>query len=252
MNILILNASPKRKGGASRFFAKMMKLMLAGCKITTCDVSGPGDYENALSHFENVNAVIMSVPLYVDGIPAHMLPFLMQAEQLCTEKHCNFKLYAVSNNGFIEGRQNATHLNMYEAWCARAGVEWGGGLGIGGGVMLHVLFILFPISVLITLIQIILAVIQTGDISGAMLWDYCSGLLSTPFFFIWPLICMIILGVTIRRKKACKNIFTRPLIPSFVFLLCADIFMLISSILAGTWPHKLFKRISVGNESKGD
>ncbi len=248
MNILILNASPKRKGGASRCFSRLMNLMLLGCKVTTCDVRGPGDYKNALSLLENVDAVVISSPLYVDGIPAHMLPFLIQAEQLCVEKRRCFKLYVLSNSGFIEAKQNALHLKMYEAWCSRAGIEWGGGLGIGGGVMLYVLYILFPISVIIRFAQVLLAIIQTGGISGADIWAYCSGLLVTPFFFILPFVCMAVMAFTIRNKKSHTNIFTRPLIPSFLFLIAADIFMLLSAILKGTLPHKLFKRVSVDEE----
>lgn len=243
MNILILNASPKRKGGASRFFSKLMKLMLLGCNITTCDVRGRSDYEKALSLLDGADAVFISSPLYVDGIPAHMLPFLMQAEHICVEKCYHFKLYVLSNSGFIEGKQNALHLKMYEAWCNRANIEWGGGLGIGGGVMLHVLYILFPISVIIRCIQIVLFVIQTGTISGAEIWSYCSGLLVTPFFFIGAFVCTAMVAYAIRNKKLIKNIYTRPLIPSFLFLIVADIFMLISAILKGTLPHKLFRKV---------
>lgn len=244
MNVLILNASPKRKGGASRFFSKLIKLMLLGCNVTTCDVRGRSDYEKALSLLADVDAVIISSPLYVDGIPAHLLPFLMEAEYICTQKHYRFKLYVLSNNGFIEGKQNALHMKMYEAWCNRASIEWGGGLGIGGGVMLYVLYILFPISVIIRCIQIVYIIIQTGSITGSEIWSYCSGLLVTPFFFIWPLVCTAIIANAIRCKKNIQNIYTRPLIPSFLFLVAADIFMLLSAILKGTLPHQLFRRIN--------
>lgn len=249
MNILILNASPKRKGGASRCFSRLMKLMLLGCRVTVCDVRGAGDYKNALSLLEYADAVIISSPLYVDGIPAHMLPFLIQAEHLCAEKHYHFKLYVLSNSGFIEGKQNALHLKMYEAWCTRARIQWGGGLGIGGGVMLYVLYILFPISVIIRFAEIILIILQKGNITGAEIWAYCSGLLVTPFFFIWPFASTAVMAFTIRKRKKRNCIYTRPLIPSFLFLIAADVFMLLSAILKRTLPHKLFSRVCMNKEN---
>lgn len=244
MNVLIINASPKRKGGASRFFSRLLKLMLWGCKVTVCDVRGHGDYEKALSLLADADAVVISSPLYVDGIPAHMLPFLMEAERVCIEKQCDFKLYVLSNSGFVEGKQNASHLKMYEAWCDHASIEWGGGLGIGGGVMLHVLYIFYPISVIAQFGQITIDYVQTGSvITGLELLSQCTGLFITPIFFIGPFVCEAIMAYGIRRKKQIKKMYTRPLLPSFLFLVGADIFMLLSAVLHGTLPHKLFRRI---------
>lgn len=38
MRIVVLNASSKKKGGASRCFSRILKLMLAGCQVTTVQV----------------------------------------------------------------------------------------------------------------------------------------------------------------------------------------------------------------------
>lgn len=243
MNILILNVSPKRKGGASRFFSSLLRLMLCGCHITTCDIRGKGDYEKALSLLCDMDAVVISSPLYVDGIPSHMLPFLIKAEQKCLKTQCHFKLYVLSNSGFVEGKQNALQLKMYEAWCSRAGAEWGGGLGIGGGVMLHVIYILFPILVLIRCVEIAIMAYQTGSAAAFATWSPWIGLLVTLFFFIGAFACEAIVAHAIRCKKQIKNIYIRPLIPSFLFLIAADIFMLLSAIFKGTLPHRLFVRI---------
>lgn len=252
MKLLILNASPKRKGGASRFFSKLLRLMLWGCTVTVCDLRGPGDYERALSLLSGMDAVVMSVPLYVDAVPSHVLPFLMKAEQLCRKGKYHFKLYVLSNSGFVEGCQNAIHLKMYEAWCRRAGIEWGGGLGIGGGVMLHVLYLLLPISVAIRMINIVRTIWQSGYITGSELWSCCSGLLWNLFFIAGVVVCEAAFACAIRRKKKIRNMYTRPLLPSFLFLIGANIFALVSSVLERTWPHQLFKRIDVSKDRKTD
>lgn len=244
MNILILNASPKRKGGASRCFSRLLRPLLAGCKTTVLDIRNQGDYGKALMLLERVDAVVISSPLYVDGIPSHLLPFLKKAEYECRQKHLHFKLYVLSNSGFVEGIQNKLHLNMYEAWCRRAGIQWGGGLGIGGGTMLYVLFLLFPITLIIRGVQIASVLYSAGTISGRDLWSYCSGLLVTIFFFLGVIVCEFIMAHAIRHGNQIINLYTRILIPSFVFLVCADIFMILSALFKGTLFHALFRRVS--------
>jgi hypothetical protein len=49
-------------------------------------------------------------------------------------------LYVISNSGFVEGRHNKIHLKQYRCWCECSDVVYGGGLGIGGGVMFHLVF----------------------------------------------------------------------------------------------------------------
>ena len=106
--------------------------------------------------------------------------------------------------------------------------------------MLHVLYLLFPISAILRSLQIIAAVLQSGSITGAGIWFYCRGLLVTPILFSIALIGEGILANAVRKRKSIRNIYTRPLIPSFIFIFFADIFMLISAIFKGTLPHKLF------------
>lgn len=250
MNVLIINASPKKKGGASRTFSSQLKLMLAGCKVTTCDVCTRGNYENALGLLPAADAVVISVPLYVDGIPSHLLPFLVEAEQLCIKNKLQFKLYVISNNGFIEGVQNKLHLNMYEAWCKRAGIEWGGGFGIGGGVMLYVLSILFFVFAGLDILKTAIGFIQSGVLTGAQIWSNFQGLVWILFFMLGGLVCEALLAHAIRNKKSIKNMYTRAMLPSFIFLVVASLFMTLGALFKGTLPHKLFKRFDLNGESK--
>ncbi len=242
MNILVLNASPKKKGGASRLFSRLIKGMLFGCQITTCDIFNKAGREEALQYFTKVDAVIMSVPLYVDGIPAHLLPFFKQAEEICKQNKCQFKLYVISNNGFVEGKQNTLHLKMYEAWCGRAGVTWGGGLGIGGGVMLHVLFILLPFEILLRCVQIGMALFK-GVLTAGVLLQYAIRLAITLFFLMGALVCIGKMARAVKQGKCIKNMYTRPLVPSFVFVFFASAFMLLAALLQGVLPHKVFHKV---------
>lgn len=242
MNILVLSGSPKKKGGASRLFSKLLKSMLAGNHITTCDIFNKKGHEDALQYLPKVDAVVLSVPLYVDGIPAHILPFLKQAEVLCKQEKLRLKWYVISNNGFIEGKQNARHLRMYEAWCNRAGVTWGGGLGIGGGVMLHVLSVLFPLEVLFRFIQMMLAFFGE-TLTMQIVGQQVLRIAITLFFLMGWLVCTAKMASAIKQGKVMENLYTRPLIPSFVFIFFADVFMMLSALLHGVLPHKVFHKV---------
>ena len=109
MNILILNASPKSKGSASAFYSSLLRLFLTGCEVKVNPLRGARDYEKIFGLLPWADAVVISAPVYVDAAPSHVTAFLEQAEQLCHEKSCHFRLYAISNCGFIEGHQNELH-----------------------------------------------------------------------------------------------------------------------------------------------
>ncbi|MCL2416246.1 MAG: hypothetical protein FWD01_05455, partial [Defluviitaleaceae bacterium] len=89
-----------------------------------------------LDKFKGVDAAVIIFPLYVDGIPSHLLRQLYEAKDELRGISPNIRIYAVANNGFYEGKQNALALNMIEHFCDAAGVKWGQGLGIGAGGML--------------------------------------------------------------------------------------------------------------------
>ena len=116
MNLLILNASPKKKGGASRFFSRLFRLFLPGTRKKVVSLSSRQDFQKVLGLFPDMDAVCLFVPLYVDGLPSHVVEFLNQAESYCKSHSCRFRLYALSNNGFVEGKQNRPALHMLQAW----------------------------------------------------------------------------------------------------------------------------------------
>ena len=67
-----------------------------------------------------------------------MLRFMEEMETFCRQHSLRLKVYCIANNGFIEGRQNEPLMQVLEHFCARAGLTWGGVVGIGGRVMLNV------------------------------------------------------------------------------------------------------------------
>ena len=244
MNILIINGSPKKKGGASAFFAKVLGFMLFPQKVMLKTIGISRNYENVFTGLKSVDVVILSVPLYVDSIPSHMIHFLQQMEQYCINNKCNFMLYVISNSGFIEGHQNQAHLEQYKCWCERAGITWGGGLGIGGGVMLHVIFyVILLAGILQFSIRIIInIVLGKTAINTALLSGFGRHIAIWLFLCGGMLFCEFKMARAIKKKRSIKNQYTRAMIPSFIFLLCADIFMALSALFHGKLIFSLYKK----------
>jgi hypothetical protein len=226
VKVLILNGSPKIKGGASHFFANVLRLMLCGCVTSYGSLRNKNDYSKILEQLRDIDALVISAPLYVDAMPSHVQEFLTLAECYCKENDLHFALYVISNNGFIEGIQNKVHLQMYQCWCERSSIKWGGGIGIGGGVMLRVLSIVFPIIFAVYILNIVLSLIKGNGISAVMWLPLLQNVLIYLFFNSDMVYCMIRLSSHIRKQESTKNRYTRAMIPSFLFILFADIFNL--------------------------
>ena len=241
MKILILNASPKSTGSASAFYSSLLRLFLAGCKVKTCPLRGARDHKRAVALLLWADAVVISAPVYVDATPAHVIAFLEQAEQLCGEKPFPFKLYVISNCGFIEGHQNELHLRIYEAWCQRAGVCWGGGLVIGGGVILRWMCMLTVLFAVLGTLRLILTA-QGVLLTAHVIFSCYSSMIVTLAMSLGAAICLAILGHRIKYGTCRKNLFTRCWMPSFVFIPISDAFMLLSALAHGNLPHTLSRR----------
>jgi hypothetical protein len=136
MKIGIVNGSPKRKKSASEAIVNALCERLDDTPRVVCSVAVQSDREIAEA-LRGSDAIVFAFPLYVDGIPSHMLRFLESLQNQSADIAPGATVYAVVNNGFYEARQNSLAIDMIESFCRRAGLRWGQGVGAGGGGMLH-------------------------------------------------------------------------------------------------------------------
>ena len=134
MKTVFINGSPKKRFSASSYFISIQKCFVKGEKVIET-LKSRKDHERILSALKDADTVVFSLPLYVDGVPSHVLSFLKEMEIYCQKNHLNLNVYAIANNGFIEGIQSEALLQVFRNFCAKSGLKWGGGIGIGGGVM---------------------------------------------------------------------------------------------------------------------
>ena len=85
-----------------------------------------------LEALDKMDVWVLAFPLYVDGIPAHLLSCLIQLQEANLQNQ-NIHIYGIVNCGFYEGIQAEPALRILQNWCVKAGTIWGAGVGIGGG-----------------------------------------------------------------------------------------------------------------------
>ena len=233
MKTVFINASPKKRFCASAYFLFLQRLFVGGRQVSR-KLRTPADYEGILHELDDAQAVVFSLPLYVDGIPSHVLRFMERMEAYCKEKGLRLSVYCLANNGFIEGRQNEPLMQVFENFCARAGLGWGGGVGVGGGVMLNVYRIVYLVQIGLLLLNILLTLFNTGSFYARdALLNFGQHTAVILYLNLGVLFYLIRMGRFIRRGDCAGKKYTRILIPSFLFILFADAFFVIFSVLEG-------------------
>ena len=228
---VLINCSPKKKLSVSGFIMKCAGLMIRG-KKEYLHLRTPADYPAILEALKTAAKVIFVAPLYVDSVPSHMLPFMKEMEKFCRDNRLNLKVYAVANNGFIEGKQNEPLMRVMENFCVRSGLAWCGGIGIGGGVMLNVERILITVFFFRMLLFVLLRAVQGEDLLPPVR-SYGITLLELLVLCCGIIAYAVRLAVHINKGTDAGKRYTRIMLPSFIFILFADIFFVIISILQG-------------------
>jgi hypothetical protein len=161
-----------------------------------------------------------------------MLPFMKEMEAFCRENSLRLKVYVIANNGFIEGRQNEPLMQVMENFCVRAGLEWCGGIGIGGGVMLNVERIMLSVMFGLMLLNMALAAVQ-GENVLAPVRSFGTSLGQLLVLACGIIACAVRLALHINKGTDAGKRYTRIMVPSFLFILFADLFFIIFSVFQG-------------------
>lgn len=132
MKIALINGSPKVKSGASGILLEDLKVYLGEAEVMEFGFHTGAVTGEETEVLNQADALVFSFPLYVDGIPGHLLSCLAGLEK-ASSINKEIRVYGIVNCGFFEGIQAETALLVLENWCAKAGYVWGSGVGVGGG-----------------------------------------------------------------------------------------------------------------------
>ena len=133
MRIAFITGSPKANNSASRALLEDLK----GCFGEKAEIVNYGFHSAAISEeiireLAETDAWVFSCPLYVDGVPGHLLSCLVQLEEAHIQNP-QIRIYGIVNCGFYEGIQAELALKILQNWSLKAGFIWSGGIGVGGG-----------------------------------------------------------------------------------------------------------------------
>lgn len=133
MRIALINGSPKRKESASGALLDDLKYYFEDkAEIVEIGFHTSVLPEKTLEELGEADAWVFSYPLYVDGIPGHLLACLTQLEEARLQRP-QVHIYGIVNCGFYEGIQAELALKILQNWSDKAGYIWGSGVGVGGG-----------------------------------------------------------------------------------------------------------------------
>jgi hypothetical protein len=254
MKTLLIGASPKKRLSNSSYFLGISRLFMGGRANRCVKIQLPrtAAYADVFAQIHDADRVVLATPLYVDGLPSHVLRFLMALEQYCRENNVTFSMYVLANCGFYEGRQTRHLMEQVEAWCKRANVRFCGGLGIGAGEMLGFIRIMPFVYLLIALITMIVALAKqllAHQFSAQLLlasvgWaGIARQVVLFVLFSLLAVIFLIRLALKVKHGKPLAVCYTTVLCPKFLFTVFATLYWFLRMlILHGTLPHKAFSR----------
>lgn len=140
MNIILLDGSPKVKDSASEFILKSLetKINLSDDDKIIIKWYNARNYniDNLIDDINNSDCLVIAFPLYVDGIPSHLLRLFETIELLITNKNNKLKIYTIINSGFYESSQNHLAYEMTKIWSIKCGFDFAQSLCIGAGPMI--------------------------------------------------------------------------------------------------------------------
>lgn len=141
--ICFINGSPRGNKSASKGLMGKVSEMLnkqatETYEICVVDSLRQNTLEKDFKLLENVNSIVFVFPLYIDAIPSSLLEYMYELHEYIDShpKASDYippKVYAIINNGFIEGSQNVNALKIMSHFTARIGYSWRFGIGIGAG-----------------------------------------------------------------------------------------------------------------------
>ncbi len=140
--LCLINGSPRGDNSCSKYLLNFIKQQLDEStfniqEINVIKAQRKNKIHEAYEELSNADSILMSLPLYVDNIPSHLLEFLVEYEKYCNEiideKNTKPRFYAIINNGFIEGTQNINAVNVLQNFAEKVDFNWRFAIGIGAG-----------------------------------------------------------------------------------------------------------------------
>ena len=122
-----------------------------------------------LCRLEEASAVVLCMPLYVDGLPSLLIRFMEAAEREYRGK--SKRIYVLANMGLYESRQLVNLFDAVRQWCSKMHFSYCGGLGVSAGelvgvLMQHIPFLAGPTKMIARGMDALAEAIDKEDSAG--------------------------------------------------------------------------------------
>ncbi|MBR3634578.1 MAG: flavodoxin family protein [Lachnospiraceae bacterium] len=131
--ILFINCSLRADNANSKRFLNYIDAKIKGDKTSVNLLSYMNKQDELIKLIADSSKIVLSMPLYVDGIPSAPLRLMEKLEEYSFSE--NKKIYLIANMGLFESKQLVNLMNMVKEWSNKCGFEYCGGVAIGAGEM---------------------------------------------------------------------------------------------------------------------
>ena len=140
-NVLLLIGSPKTSQNTSEALGAYLldKMRPTGVETEMLSISqaikADAGIDSLLKAFDRSDLVVLAFPLYIDSLPYPVVRALelIADHRSKTGAPGEKRLVAICNCGFPEAEHTEGALAMCRQFARETGIEWAGGLGLGGG-----------------------------------------------------------------------------------------------------------------------
>lgn len=125
--IAFLNGSPKAAGSTTEKLLLLLQECLADETIISLSAR-----TLTFDNLADCETLVIAFPLYVDGLPSHLLRYLEAYAAACPKAK---RVYALAHCGFYEGKQCHLALEMVAHFCAHTRMTYAGGAALGAALL---------------------------------------------------------------------------------------------------------------------
>ena len=128
---VLLNCSMRGpRANSERLALKLMEQLSTDTEILRL-AQYAGNLDELIDYMEDAPALVLCMPLYVDGIPSQAIRLMERYRE--RPAGTGKKIYLLSNMGLYEPEQLVNLFHSVKEWCADTGFRYCGGLAVGAG-----------------------------------------------------------------------------------------------------------------------
>ena len=139
--VMLLNGSMRNMDGNSAKLARTLSSRLKSDTEIIDLKTYLNDKDSLINILDGSRAIVLCVPLYVDGLPSQVIKLMERMERSSMGSK---QIYLLANMGLYESSQLDNLFGAVKQWCAKSGHEYCGGLGVSAGELMGTLMDVIP------------------------------------------------------------------------------------------------------------